>query len=92
MIDENHIIIDVREPFEFSEGHVDGAINIPSGDFLDESVLSELKEKQGNLEINLYCRTGVRAGNCLKILEDHGFSHVSNGINQKNVESMQGLV
>jgi rhodanese-related sulfurtransferase len=92
MIGASQLVIDVREPFEFSEGHVDGAINIPSGDFLDESVVSELKKKQANLEIILYCRTGVRAGNCLKVLEDHGFSHVSNGINQKNVESMQGLV
>ncbi len=91
MTGTNRLVIDVRELFEFSEGHVSGAINIPSGDFLDESVVSKLKEKQGDREIILYCRTGVRAGNCLKILEGHGFSRVSNGINQKNVESMQGL-
>ncbi|MCB9823186.1 rhodanese-like domain-containing protein [Candidatus Nomurabacteria bacterium] len=91
MIDANQLIIDVREPFEFLEGHVSGAINIPSGNFLDESVVNELKAKQNTSDIILYCRTGVRAGNCLKILEGHGFSRVSNGINKKNVELMQRL-
>ena len=92
MLDSKSVIVDVREPFEYADGHVKGAINIPSGDFLDSSVIDSMKEELNNSIIILYCRTGVRAGRCQKILEAEGFSMVTNGINQKTVETMQGEV
>lgn len=86
---KEQLVIDVREPFEFSEGHFSCAINIPSGDFLDESVIDNLKKSYKNSAIVLYCRTGARSGRCQAILEGHGFTKVVNGINQKNIEEME---
>lgn len=86
------IIIDVREPFEYSDNHVDGAVNLPSGDFLDDKVIEELRKKYDDTEIILYCRTGARAGRCQKILEDAGFLNVKNGINQHTVEKLRGQI
>ena len=34
------IIIDTREPFEYMDGHVDGAINIPPAEFMRDYVIS----------------------------------------------------
>ena len=90
MVSNKQIIIDVREPFEYSDGHVVGAINVPSGDLLDDKVIEELRKKYDDTEIILYCRTGARAGRCQKILEDAGFLNVKNGINQQTVEQTQG--
>ena len=49
-------LIDIREPYEHEEGHIEGSINIPMGDFLEE--LDQLiKTKQ----IVVYCNTGRRS-------------------------------
>lgn len=90
MVSNKQIIIDVREPFEFMDSHVDGSVNVPSGDFLNDKVIEELRKKYDKTEIILYCRTGVRAGRCQKILEDTGFLNVKNGINLQTVEQTQG--
>lgn len=59
MISENkqdYVVVDVRDPAEFKEGHIPGAINIPSETFAAGSgVLS--KEKK----IIVYCNTGSRS-------------------------------
>ncbi len=79
------IIIDVRETNEFADGHVDGAINIPTSSLpggLDK-IAGVSKEDD---EVILYCRSGGRAGSCVALFENMGFKHVTNGINKDNVE------
>ena len=34
MYSMNQLIIDVREPSEFAEGHVEGAVNIPPAELM----------------------------------------------------------
>jgi rhodanese-related sulfurtransferase len=66
-----HILVDVRTPKEYQEGHVPNAINIP---------LHLLQDDIANIELNkdktlvLYCRSGYRAGKAAKILQNHGYS------------------
>ncbi|MDD4080800.1 MAG: peptide-methionine (S)-S-oxide reductase MsrA [Eubacteriales bacterium] len=55
---ENPVIVDVREPFEFMQGHIPGAINLPLGE-LSASAADVLPDK-GAL-IYLYCRSGNRS-------------------------------
>ncbi len=50
---EGWLLIDVREPFEFNAGHVNGAKNVPL------SNLDVLEEGKSYL---LYCRSGSRSG------------------------------
>jgi len=69
------LLVDVRSPQEFSEGHVEGAINIPHLDV--EKRLSEFGENRDR-DIVLYCRSGHRAGLAQQSLQALGFTHVYN--------------
>ena len=67
------VILDVRTPDEYDEGHIEGAINIDfnSGGFKTE--LSELDKKKTYL---VYCRTSRRSGEAAKIMKDLGFTNI----------------
>ncbi|HAZ42027.1 MAG TPA: rhodanese-like domain-containing protein, partial [Methylococcaceae bacterium] len=58
MNDDQTIVVDVREPPEFAEGHIEGARNIPLGK-LDERV-GEL-ESHKNKPIVVNCQSGTRS-------------------------------
>jgi phage shock protein E len=69
--DESFVIVDVRTPAEFAQGHVPGAINIPV-----DQVANRLSELAGarNKDIVLYCRSGKRAGQAAEVLKSNGFN------------------
>jgi len=69
--DESFVILDVRTPEEFSQGHVPGAINIPHDKLGDR--IGELMGDR-NKEVVLYCRTGRRAGLAADTLRANGFT------------------
>lgn len=54
--DASYVIVDVREPKEFAEGHIPGAINIPMEQFASQSEKLP-KEKK----IIVYCNSGSRS-------------------------------
>lgn len=62
------LLVDVRDPDEFEEGHINGAINIP---------LHELRSRLGELprdrELWVYCRVGQRGYYATRLLAQHGF-------------------
>lgn len=84
----NQIIIDTREAFEYTAGHVDGAINIPPMEFMSGDVPAALKDTPTDTPIILYCRTGSRSNVVANILQQHGFTNITNGINQGHVEKL----
>ena len=49
-------LIDIREPYEHEDGHIEGSINIPMGDFLEK--LDELSRTK---QIVIYCNTARRS-------------------------------
>ncbi|MBE8540131.1 rhodanese-like domain-containing protein [Geoglobus acetivorans] len=67
------IIIDVRTPQEYSQMHIDGAINI---DFYSPKFRDELNGLDKSKTYLIYCRTGHRSGEALKIMDELGFEHV----------------
>jgi len=72
------VILDVRNPSEFDDGHIEGAINIPV-DYLAER-LDELSKDD---ELLVYCRTGNRSAHAVGILDGGGFTkifHMDEGI------------
>jgi rhodanese-related sulfurtransferase len=75
---KNLQLIDVRSEGEYASGHLAGAKLIPVQDI--EKRLSEIDKQKPVL---LYCRSGHRSGNALKVLLDHGYGnakHMAGGI------------
>ena len=73
------VVVDVRRPDEYAEGHVDGAVNVPVDEV--EARLSEIEAKLGgdrNKPIVVYCRSGRRAARAKEILTKNGFTKVTN--------------
>tara|TARA_Y100001980_G_C14360394_1_gene168485 strand:- start:155 stop:439 length:285 start_codon:yes stop_codon:yes gene_type:complete len=80
------IIVDVREPYEFSSGHVQGALNIPPAELM-QGIPKELVSIAKDTEIVLYCRSGARSAASIQLLQRQGFTNLVNGINQDHVEA-----
>ena len=68
------ILIDVRRPEEFSEGHIKNAKLLPVQE-LSEEKIDELGVKKDD-DILLYCRSGGRSGHALHMLQAAGYKHV----------------
>ena len=68
------VILDVRSPEEFAEGHIPGAINVPY-----DQIAANLDSLESfrTAEIVVYCRTGRRAGVAENVLREAGFTQVS---------------
>ncbi len=69
------VIIDVRTPQEFAEGHIENASNI---DFYSATFREELDNLDKNKTYLIYCRSGSRSGSALDIMAEHDFSEVYN--------------
>ena len=69
------ITLDVRTPGEYAEGHLQNAqlIDFQSGNFENE-ILSLDK----NATYAVYCRSGSRSGQAVKVMQDAGFTSVFN--------------
>ncbi len=63
------VLIDVREPGEFAEGHVPGAVNIPIG-----SLGEHLGEFDPQAETLLICQSGNRSKTAARRLMRAGFT------------------
>jgi rhodanese-related sulfurtransferase len=73
-------IIDVREPAEFADGHVPGAINIPRGlaEFMIWKAIAGFPDKtKTDMKIYTYCKIGGRSILTAKALKDIGFTNVT---------------
>ena len=67
------LIVDVRRPDEFAEGHIEGAINVPNEGITDK-MPEELPDKDQLLLI--YCRTGRRSKEASEKLAKIGYTNV----------------
>jgi glyoxylase-like metal-dependent hydrolase (beta-lactamase superfamily II)/rhodanese-related sulfurtransferase len=65
------LILDVREPEEYTYGHVPGAINVPQGD-----LASRLDEISRDRPVYAICRSGVRSLRAAQFLKQIGFANV----------------
>ena len=69
----NDILLDVRSPQEFENGHIEGALNIP----LDE-LRSRLYELDNTKTTYVYCQIGLRGYLAQRILLQNNFENVFN--------------
>lgn len=75
MIMEGALLVDVRSPQEYQEGHLKGAKLIPEYEIM-KTCIYELKDK--NAVIILYCSTGSRSKKAQRKLEKMGYQNVYN--------------
>ncbi len=72
---EGAILIDVRSPQEYKEGHIENAICIPEYELLYKCK-AEIENK--NQEIIVYCSSGKRSKKAQAELKRLGYSKVYN--------------
>ncbi|PRZ22128.1 MULTISPECIES: rhodanese-like domain-containing protein [Flavobacterium] len=76
-------LVDVRTPEEFAQGTVKGAVNIP----LDQ-IQNQLSKFKGKKNIVVFCRTGNRSTQAKAILEQNGFTNITNGGTWQDVNAI----
>jgi len=70
---EEIVVLDIRTPEEYAQGHIAGAVNI---DFKGEGFASELAELDRDQRYLVHCRSGGRSGRSLPQFEKLGFHSV----------------
>ena len=70
---KNYVIVDVRTPDEYKEGHIPNAINIPN-ETINETVYNKLKDK--NQLILIYCRSGSRSRQAACKMQKLGYTNL----------------
>jgi len=73
--DKNTVFIDVREPYEYANGHIPKAKNIPVGQIKDR--MSEINKER---QVVLVCASGMRSQRAANMLASDGY----------NVKNMSG--
>jgi rhodanese-related sulfurtransferase len=73
LINKGVTVIDVRTPEEYSAGHLENAVNI---DFKAASFKEEISKLDKEKPYLVYCRTGGRSGQSVKIMEELGFKNI----------------
>lgn len=70
--DKQTIVIDVRQPEEYREGHIAGSKLIPLGE-----LAKRVNELPKNKEIICVCASGSRSHSATKMLIDAGFTAIN---------------
>jgi molybdopterin/thiamine biosynthesis adenylyltransferase/rhodanese-related sulfurtransferase len=81
-------VLDVREPDEYDQGALPGAVHVPRGN-LEFSIEGRLPDK--NAPIAVYCAGGVRSAFAAKTLQDLGYTDVVSIIGGFNKWKDEGL-
>ena len=68
-------VVDVRDPEEYAEGHIPGAVNIPVSEFASQS---ESLDK--NKKIIVYCNSGGRSYNAYRKLMKMAYENIAQAI------------
>jgi rhodanese-related sulfurtransferase len=69
------VIIDVRTPEEFAQGHIENAINI---DYYSDAFSDDIEDLDKDPTYLIYCHSGARSSNALSFMESLYFSEVYN--------------
>ena len=80
------VLIDVREDWEYAEGHIPGATLIPLGE-----VPNRLAEIPKDKTVVAVCRSGNRSGQATSFLQQQGFDNVHNMQGGMNAWSQAGF-
>jgi rhodanese-related sulfurtransferase len=74
LVKQGAIILDVRSPGEYRQGHIKGSLNTPLNDISNH--ITKLKKDS---TIITCCASGMRSASAKSILKSNGFTQVYNG-------------
>lgn len=69
------LLLDVRTPEEFSEGHIEGAVNL---NLYDRDFSSQLDQLDKSKPVYVYCKSGRRSTDASDVMKSKGFAAVYN--------------
>ncbi len=72
-LDGDAVLVDVRTPAEYEEGHLEDALNV---DFLDAGFTSRMQALDPSQTIYVYCKVGGRSAKAASLLDSLGFKKV----------------
>lgn len=67
------VVVDVRTPEEFRQGHIKGAVNINLNSNVFRDKIETLNRQTTYL---VYCRSGRRSKEAVQIMQNLGFTHI----------------
>ena len=73
--DENLVVVDVRRPVEYAEGHVQDALSLPLIDMKDPGNIVQLNERDN---LYLHCARGYRSVIAASLLKLQGYNNLRN--------------
>lgn len=69
----NFVVLDIRTPQEFQDGHIEGAINI---DYRSPTFGANLDRLEKTKTYFVYCRIGRRTADAIRIMTQKGFKNI----------------
>lgn len=87
-ISTNTIVIDVRTPAEYADGHLDGAINLDVQAPTFDALAAQLPVDSDYV---VYCRTGNRSATAIQRLEGLGYTGLINAGGLDEAAASTGL-
>lgn len=73
--DKNLVVVDVRKPVEFAEGHLQDAINIPLNELTDPASMANIEERHN---LYVHCASGYRSIIAASLLKRQGIHNLRN--------------
>lgn len=73
LVKNKEFLLDVREEYEYQDGHIKGAVNLPL-----REILGKKESLPKNKDIYVYCRSGHRSADAVNFLKSLGFEKVHN--------------
>lgn len=85
---ENAVLLDVREPYEYTQAHIEGSVNLPLNEI--GKISSVVSDK--SLPVYVHCLSGARSGRAVSALKKMGYTQVKNigGISSYTGKIMKG--
>lgn len=71
--EEDFILLDVRTPQEYAEGHLEGSVNI---NFFDGDFKDQVNKLDKEKTVYIYCRSGNRSGKGAAVLKELCFTTI----------------
>jgi len=73
--DQDIVVLDVRTPSEYQEGHLEGAVNI---DYTAPDFKQEIAKLDTAATYLVYCKSGNRSGRASAVMATGNFNHLYN--------------